>query len=394
MSTKRESGVFLQENPLKACSKVFEKEQPPSTVVKVSFAVEVLEFDEVAATFKASGYVNFQVNVQGCSDSDSIPLVEAKKICPFPPSDRLFTNALTTEESDSSFQVKGGVLIGSIGYTSVVGVILGYRRFPFDRQILSLVLQNENAERFPNISFEPIVDKPSWFGLLARIPDKWSSFLPILGYSTSEAYDNKTHCQFDMPIERKSSFYLVNVVFPLMVVTGLGLTAFSIELDDLSSRLSVILTLLLSAVAFKYVINQYIPNISYITVLDAYIMLSYGLFFVAAFESAMMRSPLVDVAETDMTLQIDYIVYVAYIILWLSTSLLFLGANIFGLLTESWEKVNRRKHESTLMQLNSYKYSEPTAIKNLGDQPQLKTWEMLSILVALLPWAERSMSRN
>jgi len=377
MAERRLSNLFVYENPLIATLRVPDKdqdkvsdkdqEQSAPTVIKVSFAVEVLEFDEVAATFKASGYVNFQVKVQGFSDAESMSLDEAKKICPFPPTDRLFTNALTTEESDSSFQIKGGVLIGSIGYTSVVGVILGYRRFPFDRQILSLVLQNENIDRFPNVLFQPVADKPSWFGLLARIPDKWSSFLPILGYSKSEAYDNKTHCQFDMPIERKSSFYLVNVVFPLMVVSGLGLTAFSIELEDLPSRLSVILTLLLSAVAFKYVINQYIPNISYMTVLDAYIMLSYGLFFVAAFESAMMRSPLIGNEQTGLALQIDFIVYTVYILLWLSTSLLFSGANIFGVLTETWEQVNRRKHESELMQLNSYKYAEPTSIKNLGD---------------------------
>ena len=128
----------------------------------------MLEFDEVAATYKLSGYVSFECKTDA-PDSAEMSLDEAKRWLPFPPSDRLFTNALTTEESDSSFGARGGVLSGRIGYTTVVGTILGYRRFPFDRQVLCLVLQNENRDKFPQLEFAPMLDKPSWFGLLGRI---------------------------------------------------------------------------------------------------------------------------------------------------------------------------------------------------------------------------------
>ncbi len=48
----------------------------------------------------------------------------------------------------------------------------------------------------------------------------------------------------------------------------LGWTGFAIPIEDVADRLSVIITLLLTSTAFKYVITEKLPRIDYPTQLD------------------------------------------------------------------------------------------------------------------------------
>lgn len=78
-------------------------------------------------------------------------------------------------------------------------------------------------------------------------------------------------------------------VLPLnCVIVFLGWTGFAIPIEDVADRLSVIITLLLTSTAFKYVITEKLPRIDYPTQLDYYmltgmfLLLLQGLFHVAA----------------------------------------------------------------------------------------------------------------
>ena len=56
------------------------------------------------------------------------------------------------------------------------------------------------------------------------------------------------------------------VLFQLMILL-LCFTSFAVSADEPADRLSVTVTLLLTAVAFKYVVSQSLPTISYLTLL-------------------------------------------------------------------------------------------------------------------------------
>lgn len=82
--------------------------------------------------------------------------------------------------------------------------------------------------------------------------------------------------KFTLNLRRRPEYVLVNIVLPMLVLTSL--TSISIgfcTIDgpwmDIADRLSV-LTLLLTAVAFKLVMASELPQVSYLTTLDKYLL--------------------------------------------------------------------------------------------------------------------------
>ncbi|XP_038058416.1 glycine receptor subunit beta-like [Patiria miniata] len=75
-----------------------------------------------------------------------------------------------------------------------------------------------------------------------------------------------------MYAKRKSMYYFWNVALVLMLIVCLSFASFAVNADQPEDRLSVTLTLLLTAVAFKYVASQALPPISYLTLLDKYVI--------------------------------------------------------------------------------------------------------------------------
>ena len=78
-----------------------------------------------------------------------------------------------------------------------------------------------------------------------------------------------------MRVERHAGYWVFNVILPLFIVTTSMFVAYALSPDELSSRCSITLTCLLAMVAFKYVISGKLPNISYATLIDKYVMLCF-----------------------------------------------------------------------------------------------------------------------
>ena len=58
-----------------------------------------------------------------------------------------------------------------------------------------------------------------------------------------------------------------HILFPQFLIDILSFCSYSVDISSPSDRLSVTLTLLLTAVAFKFVVSQSLPTISYLTLL-------------------------------------------------------------------------------------------------------------------------------
>jgi hypothetical protein len=63
-------------------------------------------------------------------------------------------------------------------------------------------------------------------------------------------------------VDRRPTWYIWNVMFPMLLVTLMVGVAFSFPPDDLSSRIETLLTLFLTAIAFKLVVTVDIPRLS------------------------------------------------------------------------------------------------------------------------------------
>jgi hypothetical protein len=86
------------------------------------------------------------------------------------------------------------------------------------------------------------------------------------------AWFNPKTSQVHLRVERQSGYYLQNVVFMMALFTFLGLISFGMDISDLGSRTSNLFTLILTAVAFKFILASSLPVISYNTLLDYYVL--------------------------------------------------------------------------------------------------------------------------
>ena len=58
----------------------------------------------------------------------------------------------------------------------------------------------------------------------------------------------------------------------MFLITALTFTTFVVEADAIADRVQITLTLLLTSVAFKYYVQQFVPTVSYLTFLEKYIL--------------------------------------------------------------------------------------------------------------------------
>lgn len=69
---------------------------------------------------------------------------------------------------------------------------------------------------------------------------------------------------------RRPGYYIFNAYLLIFLITTSSLTIFSINPKLPQNRLQTSYTLLLTSVSFKWVINRYLPTVSYLTSLDKY----------------------------------------------------------------------------------------------------------------------------
>ena len=58
----------------------------------------------------------------------------------------------------------------------------------------------------------------------------------------------------------------------MCLITALTFTSFAVGADSTGDRIQITLTLLLTSVAFKYHVQQFVPAVSYLTFMDKYIL--------------------------------------------------------------------------------------------------------------------------
>merc|ERR1719203_1812491 len=95
-------------------------------------------------------------------------------------------------------------------------------------------------------------------------------------------------------MQRNYEVYLWNVVFFMMLISGLSMCSFAVDAEDLGERLAIIITLLLTSVAYQSSVFQTLPNVPYLTLLDKYIVTSFVFMTLVTIETAMLGSKYLD----------------------------------------------------------------------------------------------------
>ena len=157
---------------------------------------------------------------------------------------------------------------------------LAFDLFPFDRQecFIEIMLKGnlktgslnavKNANVITNISDSYIPTE------IVPIGSEWSLIGVTIREGVKEIYGNKQAIAiFGLQLERKSDYYVFNLIIPVFLLNFLSLTSFAIEASD-PNRLINSLTLLLSLTVIQTDIRQRVPPVPQRNLLSNYADLS------------------------------------------------------------------------------------------------------------------------
>jgi hypothetical protein len=97
--------------------------------------------------------------------------------------------------------------------------------------------------------------------------------------------DANSTCHLVLRVHRNPFFYIAKMVSVLEIVVLWSWSVFFYDVEDIAGRMSSSLTLFLSAVAFLTVINDRLPRMPYLTLMDKFTFVAFALLFLSAAET-------------------------------------------------------------------------------------------------------------
>ena len=191
-----------------------------------------------------------------------------------------FINAVNIQEHEVSRTIEKGEPPQVIHRCSIIGTfkeVLEINKFPFDYQDLSLTLTSKcrtdemtfvkDPDEDDNIRIDYFYPKQEWdpkpYVIAGKKEPKQKEGASSNRYPEYEIRTN---------VMRQYKFYVYNIFLVMGLITALTFGSFTVEADLPGDRIQISLTLLLTSVAFKYYAQQFVPTVSYFTLLDKYIL--------------------------------------------------------------------------------------------------------------------------
>jgi len=330
------------------------------------------EIDTVAQTFRANTYL--ELRARSITDAENEDMT-AWVFAAYQFSPRL-VKMLSVIEKDGDMEewTKFSAGISNLydfcimqQASTVFGENFDLRRFPFDamelRIIATLNLNSLRAKLLLNDQYPSIFSYPSF-----RHKDIFDAPLGSQVLTRRMASDPSEssagyvypRLEFKIMLARKGGFYIWNIAMPIFVITCLSsLSIGSIEPDGArlgtSDRYQVTLALLLTSVAYKFVVAGSLPQVSYLTDLDHYVHVSNMWIVLALVENALFTSLAYDRSGPEP------VEYFSEVILWALYVGTYLAVNAWF-----WyhSMINIRKRDSKMQRL--FVEEDARRMKNTG----------------------------
>ena len=174
-------------------------------------------------------------------------------------------------------------------------------KFPYDSQKLEITVSSNRTT--DQILFKPNPTAPSGAVDVNKfvIADMWELKLnkskKRIKYDLTNSEFGSRALQHDQGREgsrpviessfiakRKPGFYEVNILLLNFIIVILAFTAYGLSINDVSDRLGIVMTLMLTSVAFKTYVADQLPKNNYLTFLDKYLLVGIFLLTVMACE--------------------------------------------------------------------------------------------------------------
>jgi hypothetical protein len=139
--------------------------------------------------------------------------------------------------------------------------------------------------------------------------------------------------------ERNPSYYAVNVIGVMFLIVQSNSLVYTVPVHDTADRSSIAFTLLLTAVAYKFVVAADLPKIGYLTLLDKYIVLSFGVLALGIVEIFVVSDSITP--DEDTAQELDAWFYAVITGAWLLLHIVLACGGYCSLWCADWERVDR-----------------------------------------------------
>ncbi len=212
--------------------------------------------------------------------------------------------------------------------------VLELERFPFDRQVLHIKFdsQNSNILPMPNDLHELTKN----YGVAYKDIFKVQTIVTKYKLDDAEIIidDKSNQCLINAMVTREPMFYITNVVCVMFIIVIITISVYGIPVDEYGSKLSITVTALLTAVAFKLVANGFCPPVSYLTLLDKYILLAFLTLLVIVAENFIVSQ-----MEYDAAVKLDRGFSIIVLLWWVLLHVFIAIGTKFDLFYLDWKEI-------------------------------------------------------
>jgi hypothetical protein len=157
--------------------------------------------------------------------------------------------------------------------------------FPLDGHELDVTLVATRAEP-GEVEFVPMADQPSGIGEKLSIAgwDVHGADASALMYQPTTNTPPVPGYQVRVNVTRQVGYYLFKMVLPLVLIVAMSWITFWIDPTEAGTQIAVATTSMLTLIAYQFLLSNMLPPVSYLTRLDAFILISTVLVFASLIE--------------------------------------------------------------------------------------------------------------
>ncbi len=152
-----------------------------------------------------------------------------------------------------------------------------FKKFPFDTQFIDLRMDTVPMSYWLNDDFYEVKlklnldnnseDPSLWVNSTTF---GWSITDYIIKYSETEESLSAI-----MTLQRDYFYFILKVIFPILLIVFISWSVFLIHPRAIEAKVNVTIVCLLALIAYNFVIEDNLPKVSYITIMDVFILMSY-----------------------------------------------------------------------------------------------------------------------
>ena len=183
------------------------------------------------------------------------------------------------------------------------------RKFPFDSQVLPLRITTFDYDSRQVVFKQIQTDASPDFRLAEWTVNQISGTTKTDTAYGIEPQDEETAFYYPVAelainISRKSGYYVLRVILPLALIIAVSWSVFWLESGSVSDQLAVSFTVLLTIVAFNFLVADKLPPIAYTTFMDALLLMSY-VFLALSIVQNIMQASLFSAGKEEASRMID-----------------------------------------------------------------------------------------